>query len=130
MWIASSGHDVEDLQEEVIRLLSEHEAEKRAAFSGRVVAQVFPKQFDLATNGLDACRKRLEQRRLSRAVGTRQSHDIAFAEADVDLGNQRLAFVTDQQMICLEDIAHNGLFNYELHELYEFDKEFGTQASE
>ena len=30
------------------------------------------------------------------AVGSSQGHDVALAEADVDLGNQRLAFVANQ----------------------------------
>ena len=93
VWIATGGHDVENLQEEVVGLLGEHEAEEGAAFGGGVVAQVLAEQLDLAVDGFEAGRQRLEQRRLARAVGTRQGYDVAFVEAHVDRGHQGLAFV-------------------------------------
>ena len=98
MGITTGGHDIEDFQEEVVGLLGEHEAEKRAAFGGGVVVQVLAEQLDFATDGFEAGRQRLEQRRLARAVGTRQGHDVTLAEADVDLGNQRLASVANQKV--------------------------------
>ena len=106
MGIATGGHDVKDLQEEVVGLFGQHEAEKGTALGGGVVAQVFPKQLDFAADGLDAGRKCLEQRRLPRAVGTRQSHDVAFVEAYVDFGHQGLTFVANQQVRGMEHFVH------------------------
>ena len=52
MGITTSGHDVEDLQEKVIGLFGEHEAEERTALGGRVVAQVLVEQLDFAADDL------------------------------------------------------------------------------
>ena len=62
MGIASCGHDVEDLQEKVVGLFGEHEAEQRTALGGRVVAQVLAEQLDFAASRWDPPRPRCRLR--------------------------------------------------------------------